>query len=79
MFIRSVGAYDIAAQIKYGKIGTKEATDATLERIKAISGNGGFIVVDAGGAVTFGFSTNGMYRASATGKAEPVVKIFKDE
>ncbi len=79
MFMRSVGAYDIAAQIKYGKIDPATATNATLDRIKAMSGSGGFIVLDAKGGVTFGFNTNGMYRASATGQGAPSVKIFKDE
>jgi L-asparaginase / beta-aspartyl-peptidase len=79
MFMRSVGAYDIAAQIKYGKIDPVTATNATLDRIKAMSGQGGFIVLDGKGVVTFGFNTNGMYRASASGQQGPVVKIFKDE
>ncbi len=79
MFIRSVAAYDIAAQIKYAKLAPKEAADATLAHIKAIKGNGGFIIVDASGGVTFAFSTDGMYRASAKGGEVPVVKIFKDE
>ncbi len=79
MFMRSVGSYDIAAQMKYGKLAPQAAADATLVRVRAMGGNGGFIVVDAGGGVTFSFNTNGMYRASITGMQAPVVKIYKDE
>lgn len=79
MFMRSVGAYDIAAQMKYGNALPKPAVDAALSRISAMGGRGGFIAVDAKGGITFGFSTDGMYRASARSGEAPVVKIFKDE
>lgn len=79
MFMRAVGAYDIAAQMKYGKALPKPAMDAVLARIGAMGGRGGFIAVDAGGGVTFGFNTDGMYRAYAKSGEAPVTRIFKDE
>lgn len=79
MFIRTVASHDIAAQVKYAKLTVKTAADATLDRIAAMSGRGGFVIVAADGNVTFAFNTEGMYRASATGTAAPIVKIFKDE
>ena len=65
--------------MKYAKSAPRSAVDATLARIAAIGGRGGFIAVDAGGGVTFGFTTDGMYRASVKVGEAPIVKIYKDE
>jgi beta-aspartyl-peptidase (threonine type) len=79
MFIRSVGAYDIAARMKYGKTEAQQSAEASLARIEEIGGSGGFIAVDADGKVVFAFNTSAMYRAFAKGNAVPVAKIFSDE
>jgi L-asparaginase / beta-aspartyl-peptidase len=79
MFIRSVASYDVAARMKYAKQSASAAADAALAKVRALGGTGGFIVIDWDGNVTFAFNTSSMYRASATGDADPVVKIFNDE
>lgn len=39
---------------------------------------GGVIILDAEGNVHMPFNTEGMYRASRVGNAEPEVAIYKD-
>jgi len=79
MFIRTGGAYDIAARIKYAGTPAQEAVEATLESIRRIEGRGGFVFIDGAGEPGFAFTTEGMYRGFARGGAEPVVKIYQDE
>jgi isoaspartyl peptidase/L-asparaginase-like protein (Ntn-hydrolase superfamily) len=79
MFIRGVASYDEAARIKYAKQAAGTAADAALAKVRTLGGTGGFIVVDWDGNITFALNASRMYRASATGTTEPVVKIFKDE
>lgn len=79
MFIRTSGAYDIAARIRYAGVPAQQAAEATLETIRRLDGRGGFVFVDGAGEPGFAFTTEGMYRGFARGDAKPVVKIYQDE
>jgi beta-aspartyl-peptidase (threonine type) len=79
MFIRTSGAYDIAARIRYAGASAQDAAEATLESIGELGGSGGFVFIDGAGQPGFAFTTEGMYRGFARGAAEPVVKIYQDE
>lgn len=77
-FIRSVVAYDIAAQVEYKNSSIQEAAKNSLNKVKALGGDGGVIVLDKEGNVAMEFNTAGMYRAHMNAQGELTVKIYKD-
>ena len=77
MFIRSVAAYDIAALVKYRGLAPQKAADEALEKVRAIGGRGGVIVLDRSGNAVFSFTTEGMYRGLARGAEKPEILIYR--
>ncbi|MCO4862311.1 isoaspartyl peptidase/L-asparaginase [Cupriavidus sp. WGlv3] len=66
MFIRTVAAYDVSAQMRYAGLSLEEsARRVVMEKLQAIQGRGGLIAVDRAGNVTLPFNTEGMYRGFA--------------
>jgi beta-aspartyl-peptidase (threonine type) len=66
MFIRTVAAHDVAAQMRYAGLPLEEAARrVVMEKLPAIQGRGGLIAVDRAGNVTLPFNTEGMYRGFA--------------
>ena len=66
MFIRTVAAHDVAAQMRYAGLPLEEAARrVVMEKLPAINGRGGLIAVDRAGNVTLPFNTEGMYRGFA--------------
>lgn len=66
MFIRTVAAHDVAAQMRYAGLPLDEAARrVVMEKLPAIQGRGGLIAVDRDGNVTLPFNTEGMYRGVA--------------
>jgi len=66
MFIRTVAAYDVSAQMRYAGLSLEEsARRVVMEKLPAIGGRGGLIAVDRAGNVTLPFNTEGMYRGVA--------------
>ncbi|WP_455282166.1 isoaspartyl peptidase/L-asparaginase family protein [Cupriavidus necator] len=66
MFIRTVAAYDVSAQMRYAGLSLEEsARRVVMEKLRAINGRGGLIAVDRAGNVTLPFNTEGMYRGFA--------------
>ncbi len=77
MFIRTVAAYDVAAQMRYAGIGLEEAARrVVMEKLPAIGGRGGLIAVDRAGNVTLPFNTEGMYRGFARVDGPVTVAIY---
>jgi beta-aspartyl-peptidase (threonine type) len=64
-FIRAVAAHELCAQIRIGGEGLRAALDAVLADVGALGGTGGLIAVGPNGESAWGFTTPGMYRASA--------------
>ncbi|RLK45466.1 isoaspartyl peptidase/L-asparaginase family protein [Cupriavidus plantarum] len=72
MFIRTVAAFDVSAQMRYAGLSLEEsARRVVMEKLTAINGRGGLIAVDRAGNVTLPFNTEGMYRGVAR-VGEPV-------
>lgn len=76
MFIRTVAAFNTAAQVRLQHITITEAADNTLADIAAIGGDGGLIVLDAKGNYAMRFNTSGMYRGIIGSDGIVRVKIF---
>jgi beta-aspartyl-peptidase (threonine type) len=77
MFIRSAAAHEVATLVRHKGLAPRKAADEALERVKAIGGRGGMVVMDRSGAPAFSFNTEGMYRGFARGTAAPEVMIFR--
>jgi L-asparaginase / beta-aspartyl-peptidase len=78
-FICATVAHDIAARLRYGGRGLEQAVREVIHgELPAIHGDGGVIAVDARGAISMQFNTEGMFRASARAGEEPVVAIYDD-
>jgi beta-aspartyl-peptidase (threonine type) len=78
-FIRSVAAYDIAAQMAYqGRTLTQAADITVLEKIPALGGHGGVIAIDKDGHIAMPFSTHGMYRGIINEDGRTSIWIYKN-
>jgi L-asparaginase / beta-aspartyl-peptidase len=66
--------------VQYKNYGVQQAADEVVQnRLTALKGTGGVIVISPKGDVAWSFNTPGMYRAS-TGAGLPArIAIFKDE
>ncbi|WP_261997711.1 isoaspartyl peptidase/L-asparaginase [Stenotrophomonas sp. Ste96] len=79
-YIRTAAAHDICARMRYLKQGPEEAGRAVInERIPALGGDGGAIVLAADGRVATPFNTQGMYRGWIGADGVPHVAIFASE
>ncbi len=78
MFIRTLTAFNIAAQVKYKNLPLEEAAQNALDEVKAINGSGGVIVLDKTGNYTMSFNSEGMYRGTISNDGKPVVAIYKE-
>lgn len=76
IFIRTVAAFNTAAQVRLQHITITEAADNTLAEIAAIGGDGGLIVLDAKGNYAMRFNTSGMYRGTVGSDGIVRVEIF---
>src|SRR5262245_14726170 len=79
-FIRLTVAREICALVQYKNYSVQQAADEVVQnRLTALKGTGGVIVISPKGDVAWSFNTSGMYRAS-TGAGLPArIAIFKDE
>lgn len=77
MFIRGVTAHDIAALVKYKGLALQKAADESLEKVRALGGRGGVIVLDRSGEAVFSFNTEGMYRGFARNDRKPEILIHR--
>jgi beta-aspartyl-peptidase (threonine type) len=79
-YIRTAAAHDICARMQYLKQSPSEAGRAVInERIPALGGDGGAIVLSADGVAATPFNTQGMYRGWIGVDGVPHVAIFGDE
>jgi beta-aspartyl-peptidase (threonine type) len=78
LFIRAVTAYDVHAQMLYGKKSIAEATfDVVMNKLAAIGGDGGLIGVDANANVSMMFNCEGMYRGMRKSSGETEISVFR--
>lgn len=78
-FIRSVVAYDVCAQMKYGGLSLDSACKNTIHHnLAAIGGDGGLIAIDHQGNICMDFNTEGMYRACKNSEGLEINAIYED-
>jgi beta-aspartyl-peptidase (threonine type) len=71
-------AHEIAARMRHLGESARPSADAVMADVGGLGGNGGVIVVSAGGEPVFSFNSEGMYRGIAT-PAGRSVAIYGDE
>ena len=76
-FIRTVAAYDVSAQIGYLGTPLAKAAQATLDKGRALGGDGGIIAIDAQGVIAMPFNSAGMFRGYHLSSGPAVVKLFR--
>ncbi len=75
-FMLGVTAYDVAARMKYKKIGLEQAARETIENLTEIGGEGGLIAVDNQGNIALPFNSEGMYRGFVDADGDFTVEIY---
>ncbi len=76
-FIRAVVAHEICARVRLsGVTAAKAAHDVVHGMLKEIGGDGGVIVVDKDGALSFEFNTEGMFRAARDSRGRREIAIY---
>ncbi|MCA0978390.1 isoaspartyl peptidase/L-asparaginase [Qipengyuania flava] len=78
-FIRVGVARTICARMQMGGESAQAASDAVMDDVKALGGDGGVIVVSPTGDAVFSFNTAGMYRGRATSGGTSEVAIYGEE
>ncbi|SKB86628.1 beta-aspartyl-peptidase (threonine type) [Soonwooa buanensis] len=76
-FIRTVASKTAADRMKFLKENVKNASQASIDEIGRLGGNGGIIALDKDGNIAMPFNTEGMYRGAVTDKGEIEVLIYK--
>jgi len=62
-FMKSAGAYQVAARMRWQGLGVQAACNAMLDEIAMLGGNGGVIAIAADGTIAWNFNSKGMKRA----------------
>ena len=79
VFIRTLAAYDVSAQMEYGGRSLQQACANVIhDKVQELEGSGGLIAVDAHGNVALPFNSEGMYRGFARVDGEVEVAIYRD-
>ncbi|MXP61364.1 isoaspartyl peptidase/L-asparaginase family protein [Pantoea sp. Taur] len=79
VFIRTLAAYDVSAQMEYGGRSLQQATANVIhDKVQELEGSGGLIAVDSHGNVALPFNSEGMYRGFAYVGGEVEVAIYRD-
>ncbi|MEJ5055603.1 isoaspartyl peptidase/L-asparaginase family protein [Sphingobacterium sp. MYb382] len=76
-YIRSVAAYSVSALMAYKGDNVVQASQAVIDRIGKMGGDGGMIAMDKNGHVAMPFNTEGMYRGTVDKDGNIKVEIYK--
>ncbi len=76
-FMRHVVAHDISARMAYGGASLEEASTTVIDEVLA-AGDGGIIAVDALGAISMPFNSQGMFRGAADADGRFEVGIWDE-
>jgi beta-aspartyl-peptidase (threonine type) len=79
-FIRLTIAREICALVQYKNYSIQQAADELIQqRLTALKGTGGVIVISPKGEIAWSFNTPGMYRARMSSDSPAKISIFTDE
>ncbi|MCZ4058860.1 isoaspartyl peptidase/L-asparaginase [Pantoea sp. LMR881] len=79
VFIRTLAAYDIAAQMRYdGRSLQQASVNVIHDKVLELGGSGGLIAIDRAGNVALPFNSEGMYRGFARVGEPAEVAIYRE-
>ena len=80
VFVRGVGAHDVAARMQHGGRPFADACREALDRLVGIGGKetGGFVAVSHDGEIALPYSTPGMFRGWLEHDGTPTVAVYDD-
>jgi beta-aspartyl-peptidase (threonine type) len=77
-FMRTVAAHEVSSLIQYKGLRPKEALHEVLfNQIGALGGEGGMILLDKNGNVSWDFNSDGMFRGYKKSSGENTVEMFE--
>jgi len=77
-FIRTVAAYDVCAQMEYGRRSLADAVSTVLrEKIGKLGGDGGIIAIGADGTIVMDFNTEAMFRAARDPRGQREIALCR--
>ena len=77
-FMRTVAAHEVSNLIQYKGVSPKEALHEVLfNQIGKLGGEGGMILLDKNGNVSWDFNSDGMFRGYKKSNGENVVEMFE--
>lgn len=77
-FMRTVAAHEVSNLIQYKGLSAKEALHEVLfNQIGKLGGEGGMILLDKNGEVSWDFNSDGMFRGYRKSSGENVVEMFE--
>ncbi len=78
-FIRATVARSICALVEYRRMSIAKAAKIMLDKVQAMGGDGGVIVIDPKGNIALDFNTPGMFRGSLKEGEAPVALIRRKD
>ena len=77
-FIRTVAAHEVSNLIQYKGLNPREALHEVLfNQIGKLGGEGGMILIDKNGDISWDFNSDGMFRGYKKSTGESVVEMFE--
>jgi beta-aspartyl-peptidase (threonine type) len=77
-FIRAGVAHAVSSAMRYGGRSLAEASEAALEKVGGLGGEGGLIAIARDGRIATPFNSAGMYRGYIGADGRPQVQIYRD-
>jgi L-asparaginase / beta-aspartyl-peptidase len=78
-FIRTTAARSICALVEYRRLSPAKAAKTVLDKIHALGGDGGVIVIDRKGTIALDYNTPGMFRGTLVEGGDPVALIRRGD
>lgn len=75
-FIRVAAAHDVAARVAYQRVSLEAASQAVIDAVGDLGGDGGLIAVDRQGNIAMPFNSGGMKRGVVRLHGEPKIDIY---
>jgi beta-aspartyl-peptidase (threonine type) len=76
-FIRTAAAHDLASRIRYRRSSLEKASQAVLDQVARLGGDGGLIAVDRLGCVAMPYNSAGMFRAAIDAAGRRILAVFR--
>ena len=78
-FIRQVVAYDVCAEMRYGRLTLAQAVHEVVQvKLRRTGGEGGVIALDRAGNIALDFNSAGMFRGARDSSGRREIAMYRD-